>query len=162
MNEYDIIVGIGEYRAARPPYRIMTIGLGSCVGIALYDRVNKIGGLAHIMLPSITAFRDAQNLGKFADTAIPLLIKSMVSIGADRRYITAKLGGGANMFRFSGCSPAMNIGSRNVEEVRSILAKSCISVTGEDVGGNAGRTMIIEIDSGKTYIRTVDRVTKQI
>lgn len=162
MNECEVIVGIGEYKAARPPYRIMTIGLGSCVGIALYDRTNRIGGLAHIMLPSVSSFKNAGNTGRFADVAIPLLIESMEFMGASRRYITAKIGGGANMFSFPDSSLTMDIGSRNVEMVRSVLSKLSIRISGEAVGGKMGRTMILETDSGKTYIKTVDRVIREI
>lgn len=162
MNEYDLIVGIGEYKTARPPYRIMTIGLGSCVGIVLYDRINRIGGLAHIMLPSIASFANAGNTGRFADVAVPLLIERMESLGSSRRLMIAKIAGGANMFSFSQSSLSMDIGGRNVNMVRQLLSKFSIRIMGEDVGGNVGRTMIFETESGKTYIRTVDRVIKEI
>lgn len=162
MNEHQIIVGIGEYKTACPPYRIMTVGLGSCIGIAIYDSVNRIGGLAHVMLPTVTAFKNADNCGRFADVAIPFLIESMESIGADRRYMAAKLGGGANMFSVSGRGAAMDIGGENVRMARSILAEYHVRIAGEDVGGNMGRTMILDTDSGNTYIKTVSSGIAQI
>lgn len=163
MNaEEEIRVGIAEYKAAYRPYKILTIGLGSCVGIALYDGVNKIGGLAHIMLPDSTQFSNITNPGKFADLAIPLLLDKMISMGACRINMKAKIGGGASMFNFHDKSLIMDIGSRNVAAVKKTLSKLSIEITGEDTGGSHGRTMILDTDTGKTFIKNVSRTIIEI
>lgn len=156
MEIEQIRVGIADYKAARAPLKIITIGLGSCVGIALYDKVSKIGGLAHIMLPDSKQFQNITNPCKYADLAIPMLLSEMESIGAKRGNIKAKIGGGACMFNFTDKSLVMDIGSRNIKAVKDVLSKLSIDITGEDTGGNQGRTMLLDIETGKTYIKTVN------
>lgn len=155
MEVEQIRVGIADYKAANSPSKIITIGLGSCVGITLYDNTTKIGGLAHVMLPDSKQFLNASNIGKYADLAIPVLVDKMTSMGANRRAITARIGGGASMFNFSDKSLIMDIGNRNVISVKDTLQKLSIRIMGEDTGGNYGRTMILDIGTGKTFIKTV-------
>lgn len=162
MEIEEFRVGIADYKAAYTPAKIITIGLGSCVGIALYDGINKIGGLVHIMLPDSKQFSNISNPCKFADLAIPILLKNMQSMGAKRNAITAKIGGGACMFNFADKSLVMDIGKRNVASVREVLMKLSIPIIGEDTGGNQGRTMLLDIGLGKTYIRTVNSVMFEI
>jgi chemotaxis protein CheD len=162
MNEVEIRVGIADYKTAYTPSKIITIGLGSCVGIAFYDPINKIGGLAHIMLPDSRQFNNVANPVKFADLAIPLLIDKMESLGANKRLFVAKIAGGASMFNFSDKSLIMDIGNRNVKSVKEVLGKLSISIKGEDTGGSQGRTMMLHVDSGKTYIKTVNLGIKEI
>lgn len=151
----QIRVGIADYKASLSPAKIITIGLGSCVGIALYDGIKKIGGLAHIMLPDSRQFSNITNPVKFADLAIPMLLQQMESMGASRRAVVARIGGGASMFNFTDKSLIMDIGNRNVAAVKDTLSKMSIPILGENTGGNQGRTMILEVDTGKTYIKTV-------
>lgn len=152
----QIRVGIGDFKAAFPPYKIITIGLGSCVGIALYDKKNRIGGLAHIMLPDSTQFSNITNPDKFADLAIPRLVNQMKAMGAQMNTVYAKIAGGASMFNFSDKSLVMDIGGRNVQSVKDILFNLHINILGQDTGGNQGRTMLIDVELGKTYIRTIN------
>lgn len=162
MELEQIRVGIADYKAAGTPLKIITIGLGSCVGIALYDGIKKIGGLAHIMLPDSRQFSNVINPGKFADLAIPILLKEMEGMGANRRSITARISGGASMFNFTDKSLIMDIGNRNVNAVREVLGGLCISINGADTGGSQGRTMILDVGTGKTYIKTVSAGTIEI
>lgn len=158
----EIRVGIADYKTGRTPDKIMTIGLGSCVGIALYDSINKIGGLAHIMLPDSSQFSNVTNPAKFADLAIPSLLRKMEAIGANKRMITAKIGGGASMFNFSDKNLILDIGSRNVKSVKEVLARLSIPIRGEDTGGNQGRTMVLEAETGRTYIKMVSREIREL
>ena len=94
----NIKIGISDLNVARSPDVLMTYALGSCVGICLYDRAKKIGGLSHIMLPDSSASHGAAQPYRFADTAIPILVQKMVLLGANKRALTAKIAGGARMF----------------------------------------------------------------
>lgn len=162
MGTEEIRVGIADYRSAPAPFKIVTIGLGSCVGIAIYDNVRKIGGLAHIMLPDSTQFSNVNKPGKFADLAIPLLLQELEAMGVSRRNLTARIGGGASMFNFSDKGLIMDIGNRNIRSVRDTLQRLSIPIKGEDVGGNQGRTMILDVATGRTYIKTVGKDMKEI
>lgn len=144
-------VGISDYCAALSPDSIVTVGLGSCVGIAIYDNVKKIAGLAHIMLPISTAFKDATNVKKFADTCIPLLVKDMERKGAVRKNMVAKIAGGANMFKMSG----ETIGERNAQAVIDTLRSLNIPIKAKDIGGSAGRTIRVDASNGNVYVKKV-------
>ena len=109
----EIKVGIADLNVVLDPGAIMTIGLGSCIGIALYDKTTKVAGLAHIMLPDSTQFKSNTNPMKFADLAIPMLIEKMEKQGCNKRNIVAKIAGGASMFNFSDKSIISDIGKRN-------------------------------------------------
>ncbi|MDN5346772.1 MAG: chemotaxis protein CheD [Clostridia bacterium] len=159
----EIKVGIADWKTALSPARLITLGLGSCVGIALYDGVNKIGGLAHIMLPESSQFREVDNRAKFADLAIPDLLKSMLRLGARRAYITAKLAGGAQMFSSADKRlTILNIGERNTQAAQRVLASLGIPILAAETGGNYGRTMILDTSSGEVLIRTIGRPLKII
>ncbi|MFD3157537.1 chemotaxis protein CheD [Haloimpatiens sp. FM7330] len=162
MKSKDIRIGIADLNIASPPDRLITVGLGSCVGIALYDRINKIGGLAHIMLPDSTQFSKVTNQFKFADLAIPILIQKMESKGAKRRNFKAKIAGGASMFNFSDKSMIMDVGNRNCQSVKKVLAELSIPILGEEIRGNKGRTMIFDTSTGIVEIKTVGFGIKQI
>lgn len=123
------------------PDMITTLGLGSCIGIALYDPVTKIGGLAHIMLPDSTQMRNNTNIAKFADTGIEELVKRMVSAGAGKSRLVAKIAGGAKMFEVSGMSAIGNVGQRNAEASKAKLKQMGIPLLAEDTGLNYGRTV---------------------
>lgn len=162
MEQREIKVGIGDLQVADSPDKLITLGLGSCVGIALIDNSNKVAGLAHIMLPESTGFSNQSNPMKFADLAIPLLIEKMMVKGSNKNRLKAKIAGGASMFSFSDKSPIMDIGNRNVKAVKNILNEANIAIISEDVGGNSGRTMIVEAETGKVFLRTVGKGTKEL
>ena len=158
----EIRVGIADLNLAYAPNRLITVGLGSCVGIALYDTERKIGGLAHIMLPDSTQFTKINNSHKFADLAIPILIKEMEQKGANIKRLKAKIAGGASMFNFSDKNMIMDIGNRNSIAVKYILKNFSIPLLNEDVGGTKGRTMIFDTLNGIVQIRTVGMRIKEI
>ncbi|KGK86041.1 chemotaxis protein CheD [Clostridium sp. HMP27] len=162
MEVIEYKVGIADMDAALSPHKIITVGLGSCIGIAMYDKVNNVGGLLHIMLPDSTQFNNVSNPLKFADLGIPLLIEKMQKMGAVKRNLKAKIAGGASMFSFSDKSMNMDIGSRNGTAVKNILKELSIPVMAEDIGGNKGRTMILDLKNGIVQIKTVGMGVKEI
>lgn len=157
-----IKVGMADYKVSNYPSTLISYGLGSCVGIALYDSLNKIGGLAHIMLPDSTQARTTENPAKFADTCLPLMIDEMIKLGATKSRLTAKIAGGAQMFSFNNATPIMRIGDRNIEAVKTILKKLGIRIMADDTGGNYGRTVELDLSGGVFRIKTVDKGEKEI
>lgn len=151
----EIKVGIADLNLVLDPGTIMTIGLGSCVGIALYDKMHKVAGLAHIMLPDSTQFKNAANPMKFADLAVPILIEKMETQGCKKRNLIAKIAGGASMFNFSDKSIISDIGKRNSDAVKKALKDAAIPIMAEDIGGNKGRTMIFYTEDGKVVLKVV-------
>lgn len=156
-------VGMAEYKVAKSPTVLISLGLGSCVGVALYEPAKKIGGLAHIMLPdsSLSGKKDF-NPAKFADTAIDLVIHDMARMGADPKKIVSKIAGGAQMFQIKSDSSIMQIGKRNVEAVKAKLILLNISLVSEDVEGNFGRTIEFYCETGELIIKTIGHGTKII
>ena len=151
------MIGIGEYRVGSFP--MMTIGLGSCIGLTLYDPQKKSGAMVHIMLPDSGGRTDRP--GKYADTAIPLLLKELDKIGSSNRSLVAKMAGGACMFEYFGTN--LNIGERNTEKVRIVLKERGIKLSAEDVGGKVGRTVtFLPASGGKFSIRRADGVTSEL
>jgi chemotaxis protein CheD len=135
----ETMVRIGEYRTTKAGRDgLVAVGLGSCVGVALVDRASGVTGLAHVMLPSSEGHKSDQ-IGKFADKAIPALIGQMEREGARRSRLEAWLAGGASMF--AGAGGALEIGGRNAEAVREALASVRVPVRGAELGGSSGRTM---------------------
>lgn len=149
-----IIIGIADMKIARAPDMLTTLGLGSCVGITLYDPIQKIGGLSHIMLPEYNGQID-QNRAKFADTAIPDLIAKMCMQGARRAPLVAKIAGGAHMFTGSSSQNFLKIGERNVESVMRMLRNLNVPIKGSDTGGTHGRTIELDLNTGRLKIKTV-------
>lgn len=156
MGEKDVRVGIADLNLVLPPDTIMTIGLGSCIGISIYDKELKIAGLAHIMLPDSTQFKVVSNPFKFADLAIPILLQKMLEKGSIKRNLIAKIVGGASMFNFSDAKIISDIGKRNVESVKDVLNnREGIKIVAEETGGKKGRTMIVDPENGEVTIKTV-------
>ncbi len=158
----EIQVGIADFKIARNPGRLITLGLGSCVGVSLYDPISKLGGLLHVMLPDSTQFNNVSKPAKFADLGIPLLIKEMQNSGASVLRLQAKLVGGAQMFSGLDDKLTLNIGQRNTEKSREMLKKMGIPIISEEVGGNRGRTMILDTQTGEVQIRTLGNKLKVI
>ena len=152
-----IKVGMADLNVCVSPDSITTLGLGSCVGIAVRDPVTKIGGLAHIMLPDSTAIRINSNIPKFADTGIEELVKQVVAKGANRSRLVAKIAGGAQMFAFQAKNDMVRVGERNVEATKKKLAQLKIPILAEDTGKNYGRTVIFYPETGDFVIRAVGK-----
>lgn len=162
LDVKEIKVGIADAAIATSPDKLVTIGLGSCIGIAFYDNMAKVGGLLHIMLPDSTQFSNINNPLKFADIGIPKVLADLKSRGANVNRLTAKIAGGASMFNFSDKSMIMDIGSRNASAVKSTLSKLHIKLISEDVGGSKGRTMIFNTLNGTVQIKTIGLGIKEI
>lgn len=156
-----IIVGMADYAVARKPTRLITLGLGSCVGIALYDPRTEIGGLVHIMLPSVNQARSKDNKAKFADTGIAHLVEEMQKEGAVKRRMVAKIAGGASMFSFTSESH-MNIGERNVEMTKKVLDELKLQIIAEDTGLDYGRTIELDTETGMLQVRSILKGNKEI
>ncbi|MDI9513751.1 MAG: chemotaxis protein CheD [Clostridiaceae bacterium] len=150
-----IKVGMAELKVSQHPSILTTLGLGSCIGIALYDRIKKNIGMAHIMLPSSSIATASSNRAKFADTGIHDLIEEMRRCGSDIRSIVAKIAGGAQMFAFATQNESMKIGQRNAEATRAILADFRIPIIAEDTGGNYGRTIELSSEDGSLKVKTI-------
>jgi len=155
--ENHIKVGIADYKVGKTPNTLITLGLGSCVGIAIYDKERKIGGLSHIMLPDSTAFNRDIKIEKFADLAIPQMIKEINGGGLKNGNLTAKIAGGASMFKFPDKKLTSDIGKRNVEAVETILKELRIPILGSHTGGNTGRTMVVDLATFQVEIKTANR-----
>lgn len=159
----DLIkVGMADLNCTRSPGVLTTLGLGSCVGICLYDTSTKISGMAHIMLPSSLQIKNNSNIAKFADTGIVKLVEDMQRLGANRNKLVGKIAGGAQMFNFNDSSDIMRIGSRNVVATKEVLRELNIPIIAEDTGGNHGRTIELYSDTGMLLIKTIGFGTKQI
>ena len=159
----DLIkVGMADLNCTKPPGVLTTLGLGSCVGICLYDKLNKVSGMLHIMLPSSLQIKNNSNAAKFADTGILKLLEDMQKIGAVKNRIVCKIAGGAQMFNFNDSSDIMRIGFRNVTATKEVLQCLNIPIIGEDTGGSYGRTIELYSETGMLHIRTIGFGTKQI
>lgn len=159
----DVVkVGIADMNVVKAPHSIRTAGLGSCVGVIIYDDINQIAGLAHIMLPDSKMMKSGSiNVAKYADTAVPKLIDNLNKAGASSR-LKAKLAGGAEMFKFTSNENMMRIGPRNVEAVKAQLRKFRIPILAEDCGGNSGRTIEFFPAVSILMVRTVKQGVKEI
>lgn len=157
-----IKVGMADLNVCASPNALTTLGLGSCVGIVLYDQVRKIAGMVHVMLPDSTKIINNENSAKFADTGIDALIKNMITIGAERKGLIAKIAGGAQMFAFSNNSEMMRIGDRNVEATKYKLQQLGIPIFAEDTGSNYGRTIEFYPETGILLIKSVGKEKKYL
>ena len=158
MREH--VVRVADWAVDAGDAVLITLGLGSCVGLALYDPGSRTGGLAHLLLPSPSLARDRSNPARFAETVLPLLLARMAAAGAERERITARLVGGASMFGSSGAAQApIAMGERNVVAARQVLAAAQVPVVAEDVLRNYGRSVYFFLDDGRVEVRTVARGT---
>jgi chemotaxis protein CheD len=153
----EIRVRVADAAIAAAPDVIVTVGLGSCVAISLYDPVAVIGGLAHILLPSEAMSRERENRAKFAGTAVPMLVEQLQARGARLVRLQAKLAGGAAMFSSLVSSPGLQMGERNVMACRAALQSAGIPLIGQDVGGDFGRSVFFTVADGVMRVRSVKR-----
>lgn len=157
-----IRVGMADLKVANHPAILTTLGLGSCVGITLYDKKKKIIGMAHVMLPSSKIASANTNRAKFADTGIIELLDQMLAVGASKNDLVAKMAGGAQMFAFEGTNESMKIGARNSEAAKMLLQKLGIPLLSEDTGGTHGRTIELYSDDGRLMVKTIGYGIKYI
>lgn len=157
-----IKVGMADMNYCHAPDAITTLGLGSCVGVVLYDPNAKIAGLVHIMLPDSTKIRNNENGAKFADTGIDEMLRRVISAGASRKALKAKIAGGAQMFAFSSENDLLRVGARNVEAVKEKLASLQIPLVAEDTGKSYGRTIEFYPDTCELLVKAVGKSTYKI
>ena len=151
QNGQTAMIGIGEYRVGSFP--MMTIGLGSCIGLIMFDPNLNLGAMVHIMLPESSGRTDRP--GKYADTAVPLLVHELNALGCKNWSIIAKMIGGACMFEYFGTN--LNIGKRNADKVRTMLNEHNIQLAAEDIGGKVGRSVtFLPAENGKVVVRRAD------
>lgn len=151
----QVAVRIGEVKVTAASSMLFTVGLGSCVAIALYDTDAKVGGLAHAMLPHPRGSRGDAPAGRFAVTAVDELVDQMVSAGAERERLRARLAGGASMFRDVLEADGLRLGRRNVEAALAALESAGIPVDGQDVFGTYGRSVFLRTSDGKLLVTSV-------
>ena len=150
-----IEVGMAEMRISSAPGIVIARGLGSCVGVSLYDSLRKIGGLAHPMLPRMGEFKAKGNPGRYVDYMISLMIDELQRKGCRLNTLAAKIFGGAHMFSSIPKDSAFNIGARNIEVAREKLESYGINLQDQEVGGNYGRTILLDLDTGLVRVRTM-------
>lgn len=157
-----IKVGMADLKVCVAPDALTTLGLGSCVGIAIVDPATQIGGLAHIMLPDSTAIRENSNVAKFADTGINEMVNQMIAMGASKSRMVAKIAGGAQMFAFSNNADLLRVGERNAEASKKKLSELGIPLLASDTGNNYGRTVVFYPENGDFVIKSVGKESKKI
>jgi chemotaxis protein CheD len=157
MNEREIIVRVADLNAGGAGDVLVTYGLGSCVAIMLYDPVKKLGGLAHIMLPSRSLARRDDVVGKTPQTAVPALIERLVILGANALRMTGRLVGGASLFASLTPPGSIQMGERNVVASREVLNQHGIPIIGEMVGGESGRSVWFNLSDGAITVRSANQ-----
>lgn len=164
MDSSQIVkVGIADMNIVKSPYLIRTSGLGSCVGVVIYDQGKELAGLVHVMLPDSSLAKSKEiNVAKYADTGVKELVKRLTEHGARTYSLKAKIAGGAQMFQFANSTDLMRIGPRNVEAVKRELKELNIEIVAEDCGGNSGRTIEFNPKTCILTIRTVNKGTKEL
>jgi chemotaxis protein CheD len=153
----EVRVKVADYAVARGPQVIATIGLGSCVAIALYDRDTQIGALAHILLPNQAMSREVGNPAKFPDTIVPLMLEEMRALGTRHARVSAKIAGGASMFGQLVSATGINVGERNVIATREALAASGVPIIAEDTGLDYGRSVYFHLADGRLEVRSLKK-----
>ena len=151
----EVIVNVADWAAERGDGVLVTLGLGSCVAIMLYDPQANAAAMAHVLLPSTSLARDITNHAKFPETAVPLLVDQLKRLGADPRRIVAKLAGGASMFSQLVTPGTIQMGERNVLASRNALRAAAIPILRESVGGERGRSIRFHAQDGRVEIRSV-------
>ena len=148
-------VGMADMKIAANPAVLVTRGLGSCLGIVLYDNIRKIAALAHPMLPKIEEGRVKSNPYKFVDSAVAAMLEELKKKGCLPPMLAAKIFGGAHMFTSIPINSVFNIGARNAEVAKEIFINCGIKLTAEDTGGNSGRTIFVDSATGKVAVKTL-------
>jgi chemotaxis protein CheD len=150
-----ISVGIGQLAISKDTADVLVAyGLGSCIGISCYDPQAKVGGLAHVLLPSSEGKRpEEREPARFADTGLDTLLRQLTALGASPRRMLVKVAGGAAVLGPANAEK-FKIGERNAEAIRERLKHHGISPVAVDLGGTKGRTLEVHINTGKTFVRT--------
>jgi len=155
VTDRDLLVRMADLDVGGDGDTLLTVGLGSCVAIVLHDATARVGGMAHILLPSPGLSRRQDNLAKCPQTAVPALLERMAQCGASPRRITARIAGGASMFAALAPPGTVHMGERNVVAARETLRSAGLPLVGEDVGADYGRTVRFRVADGRIEITSV-------
>jgi len=152
-----INIGMSQIEVSSKPGTVLTApSLGSCIGLAIYDPDSKVGGMAHIVLPdSAKILKPTEHQGKYADTAVPEMLKKMFSMGANKNKLVIKMAGGAQMFNLQKGANVLNIGLRNTIAVKAALSKEGLTLLKSDTGGNKGRTFKLDVQTGSFSVKII-------
>lgn len=153
--ESIIKVRMADFAICKVPEKITTIGLGSCVGIIVYDSSTRICGMLHAMLPDSKRIRNNSNRSKFVDSGMEDMLQMLEQAGVNKRRLTAKLAGGAKMFDFTDENENTSIGYQNVQAAKQILEQLGIPLLAEDTGKNYGRTIVFDPATNELEIKAV-------
>ena len=151
----EIIVRVADLRVGSNTDVLVTIGLGSCVAVVLHDPVAKVGGLAHVLLPSPALGRKDDSPAKFPQTAVPRLLELMAPLGANARRVMGRLVGGASMFAGLAAPGTIQMGERNTVACRQVLMELGIPIAAQATGGDYGRTVKLWVSDGRLEVSSV-------
>ena len=157
-----IEVSMSEMKIAKAPEILITRGLGSCLGITIYDSIKKIGAMAHPMLPDIDKAKIKSSPLRFVNSVIDKMIEGLQKQGCLKRNLVAKLFGGAHMFSFISQDSVLNVGERNIDIAKLVLQKHGIKIAAEELRGSIGRTIELHLENGKVYIKTISSGDKEV
>jgi chemotaxis protein CheD len=157
MKPRQTFVKVAQHAVGGHQDVLVTLGLGSCVAILLHDRMARVGGLAHALLPEPALARDQGNPSKFATTAVPLMVEELAALGARAGRLEARLVGGASMFTSLMVPGSLNMGERNIRAARAALKQAGIPILGEQVGGDFGRSVRFSVGEGRTVVSSVGK-----
>ncbi len=161
-EERAIEVGMAEMRISRSPAKLITRGLGSCIGITLYDPVKKIGAMTHAMLPDIDKARVKTNPNRYVNYVLKKIVEDLEKQGCVRGRLVAKLFGGAHMFGFITDESILNVGDKNIQISKATLNELGIKIMAEECGGTFGRTIELNLENGKVIVKTISFGDKEV
>ena len=163
LTAQSVVIGMGELQIAKDDATVLTcLGLGSCIALCGYDSRAKVAGMAHIVLPSGGSDAGGTSV-KYADSGVPLLINKMMAMGASKANLTLKIAGGSRMLSIPGVANSrMDIGNRNIAEIKDIIGKLGLRIVADDTGGTTGRTVQLFADSGRLTIKKVGGETTEL
>ena len=163
MAENSVVLGMADLLVMKAPVKLITLGLGSCIGLVLFDNVAKVAGMAHIMLPDSRGLQGSEKVGKYADTAVPALVEAMLKQGAAQSRLRAKIAGGAQMFALPGINAEfLTVGAKNVRETTRRLRDFGIRLAASDTGGNKGRTIEFSTSNWMLKVKTLGKGVNEI
>ncbi|MFN8557079.1 MAG: chemotaxis protein CheD [Dehalococcoidia bacterium] len=161
MVQSLLSVGLGEIKTATQPGMVLTaLGLGSCIGVAFYDPVARVGGMAHVVLPA-PADTAAEASPKFATVAVPALLQQMLTAGAERRRLVCTIAGGAQVLASVAMRDSFRIGERNIQAVLEALHRSA-SGRAPRTGGTTGRSLGLALPDGRVSVKKLGQDWKDL
>lgn len=158
MSAREIMVRVSDLQVGREGDTLITLGLGSCVAVILHDAATRLGGMAHVMLPSKSLSRRPDLPGRVPETAVPALLEKLGIMGANPRRLTARLVGGASLFASLSPPGSIQMGERNLVACRQVLNAHGLPITGELVGGESGRSVWFTVGDGKVLVRSAAQI----